>query len=66
MTSVAFYVQRSVGGELRPVYERNGVRWTEGGQKEPHFCFESLNRQITRPKKVEPVIPKLGFGPSKG
>ena len=42
MTSVAFYVQRSVGGELRPVYERNGVRWTEGGQKEPHFCFESL------------------------
>ena len=39
---VAFYVQRSVGGELRPVYERNGVRWTEGGQKEPHFRFESL------------------------
>ena len=39
---VAFYVQRSVGGELRPVYERNGVRWTEGGQNEPHFRFESL------------------------
>jgi hypothetical protein len=34
---VAFYVQRAFGGELRPVYERNGVRWTEDGQEEPHF-----------------------------
>ena len=30
---VAFWVRRAHGGELRPVYERNGVRWTEGGQK---------------------------------
>ena len=39
---VAFWVRRAHGGELRPVYERNGVRWTEDGQKEPHFCLESL------------------------
>jgi hypothetical protein len=39
---VASWVRRAHGGKLRPVYERNGVRWTEDGQKEPHFCLESL------------------------
>ena len=53
MTSVAFYVQRSVGGELRPVYERNGVRWTEGGQREPHFCFESLFQPSIYVKEID-------------